>query len=332
MPLPRTALDRYLRLEATGFWREAPGAQPREVIVSFGRTTLLLSDLEERPLAHWALAGTQAIEQRDGATIFATGPETGETLAIRDRDMIEAIAAVSRAAERARPRAAPPPPRPVLGPLLALAALVALLAYGPGLIRGQAERMVPPELAEEIGEHMLIGLMETGGELCSAAEGLRALGRIVERLAPAAGPRIAVLDLGEAPVAALPGDLLLISRGAIADAPSPEVIAGWIALAAGRAPLDTLMRSAGLFGDLAFMVTGRLGEATLGRAAAAALRPPAPEEIAAAMQRLQDAGIDPVPFAVAAGGIDPSARPLPEGGSPPLLDAPDWTALKGLCE
>ncbi|MCB1376445.1 MAG: hypothetical protein KDJ78_20120, partial [Rhodobacteraceae bacterium] len=67
-------------------------------------------------------------------------------------------------------------------------------------------------------------------------------------------------------------------------------------------------------------------------AAVAALRPPAPEEIAAAMQRLQDAGIDPVPFAVAAAGIDPSARPLPEGGSPPLLDAPDWTALKGLCE
>ncbi len=57
MPLPRTALDRYLRLEATGFWREAPGAQPREVIVSFGRTTLLLSDLEERRRP-WRQAGS----------------------------------------------------------------------------------------------------------------------------------------------------------------------------------------------------------------------------------------------------------------------------------
>ena len=113
MPLPRTALDRYLRLEATGIWRDAPGAQPREVIVSFGRTTLMLRDSAERPLAHWALAGTHAIDVRDGATIFATGPETGETLAIRDRDMIEAIAAVSRAAERARPRVLPPAPRPV---------------------------------------------------------------------------------------------------------------------------------------------------------------------------------------------------------------------------
>ncbi|HMR62029.1 hypothetical protein [Amaricoccus sp.] len=331
MPLPRTALDRYLRLEATGFWREAPGAQPREVIVSFGRTTLLLSDLEERPLAHWALAGTQAIGSRDGATIFATGPETGETLAIRDRDMIEAIAAVSRAAERARPRAAPPRPRPVLGPLLALAALVMLVLYGPGLIRDQARRMVPPELAEEIGEHMLIGLMEQGGELCAAPEGHRALGRIAERLAPAPGPRIAVLDLGDAPAAALPGDLLLIGRGTIAEAPSPEVIAGWIALAAGRAPLDTLMRRAGLFGDLAFVVTGRLGEAALGRAAAEALRPPAPEEVAAAMRRLQDAGIDPLPFGVAAGGIDSAALPPPGAGAEPLLDAGGWAAVKGIC-
>ncbi|MCC0067377.1 MAG: hypothetical protein H6896_10300 [Rhodovulum sp.] len=287
MPLPRTALDRYLRLEATGFWREAPGAQPREVIVSFGRTTLLLSDLEERPLAHWALAGTQAIEQRDGATIFATGPETGETLAIRDRDMIEAIAAVSRAAERARPRAAPPPPRPVLGPLLALAALVALLAYGPGLIRGQAERMVPPELAEEIGEHMLIGLMETGGELCSAAEGLRALGRIVERLAPAAGPRIAVLDLGEAPVAALPGDLLLIGRETIAER---SLARGHRRLGRAGGRMRTARHADAerrpLRRSRLQMVTGRIegeGSPATGRHARRAPSPPAPEEVAAAM-------------------------------------------------
>ena len=49
-----TALDRYVRLEAVGLWREAPGAPPREVVVSFGNATLLLTDLEERPLGHWA--------------------------------------------------------------------------------------------------------------------------------------------------------------------------------------------------------------------------------------------------------------------------------------
>ena len=191
--------------------------------------------------------------------------------------------------------------------------------------------MVPPELAEEIGERMLIGLMETGGELCTEAAGHRALGRIVERLAPAAGYRFAVLDLGPAPAAALPGDLLLIGRETIAEAASPEVIAGWVALAAGRAPLDTLMRSAGLFGDLAFVVTGRIGEAALGRAATDALRPPAPEEVAAAMLRLQDAGIDPVPFAAAAGGIDPAAAPRPATGMEPVIDSGDWAALKEIC-
>jgi hypothetical protein len=37
-----TALERYIRLEATGLWRETPDTPPREVVVSFGKATLLL--------------------------------------------------------------------------------------------------------------------------------------------------------------------------------------------------------------------------------------------------------------------------------------------------
>ena len=61
-----TALDRYVRLEAVGLWREAPDAPPREVVVSFGKTTLLLTDLDERPLGHWALAGVSVLGQDRG--------------------------------------------------------------------------------------------------------------------------------------------------------------------------------------------------------------------------------------------------------------------------
>ena len=61
-----TALDRYLRLEAVGLWRERADAPAREVIVSFGRSTLVLTDLEERPLGHWALAGVVAIGPMSG--------------------------------------------------------------------------------------------------------------------------------------------------------------------------------------------------------------------------------------------------------------------------
>ena len=89
-----TALDRYLRLEAVGLWREAPDAETREVIVSFGRTTLLFTDLRERPLGHWPLAGIRVLDGNDaaGATVYAMSD--GETLSVRDPDMVAAIAAV----------------------------------------------------------------------------------------------------------------------------------------------------------------------------------------------------------------------------------------------
>ena len=56
-----TALERYVRREAIGVWRERLEAPPREVVVSFGNSTLVLKDLAERPLGHWALAGVTVV-------------------------------------------------------------------------------------------------------------------------------------------------------------------------------------------------------------------------------------------------------------------------------
>ena len=117
-----TALEKYVRLEAIGQWRETPARAPREVVVSFGDATLVLADLADRPLGHWALAGVEAIGTDGGATLYAMSRDGTETLAIRDADMIEAIAAVTRAhrhRDARRPRSAPA--QPSAGALLALA-------------------------------------------------------------------------------------------------------------------------------------------------------------------------------------------------------------------
>ena len=101
-----TALERYVRLEAIGLWRERPEAPPREVVVSFGNATLVLKDLADRPLGHWALAGVTVVGRDGPATIYAMTADGGETLAIRDPEMVAAIAAVSRPrlARSRRPR------------------------------------------------------------------------------------------------------------------------------------------------------------------------------------------------------------------------------------
>jgi hypothetical protein len=102
-----TALDQYIRLEAIGLWQETPETPEREVVVSFGNASLVLSDTSDRPLAHWSLVGIRPLRvDPDGATVYSTTLDGYETLAIRDAEMVRAIAAVS-AAERFAPRPAP---------------------------------------------------------------------------------------------------------------------------------------------------------------------------------------------------------------------------------
>jgi len=291
-----TALERYVRLEALGLWRETPGADPREVVVSFGTATLVLTDLGENPLGHWALAGVRVLGcAEDGATVYAMTADGGETLRIRDADMIEAIAAVSR-------QWPGPPPRrlrlPVL-PILALAAAVALFAFAPRLIRAATVRLIPPEQAEEIGDRMLIALIEAHGPPCAGPDGERALGRLAAALDPSDPPRLRVMDLGAGTVAALPGRTILIDPEVLATA-TPSEVAGKAASALDADPVAALVRDAGILADIRYVFSGHLGERAVARAAESA------------------AGAPPT---AAAGG---------EGPAPALADS-DWIALRAIC-
>lgn len=320
-------LEKYVVLEAPGRWRETPDSTSRDVVVTVGERTLILSDHAERPLAHWALAGVQAVDRRGDATVYAMTRGAGETLEISDPDMIAAIAEITGG----RPAAVAPRRRPRLVPWLVAAALVAALAvFGPGLVRGQAVRMVPPERAQELGELMLLTLMEAGGGLCAAPEGQRALDRVAARVASPV-PRVRVLDLGGAPVAALPGGLVLLDRGLVEAAPATAELAGWIAVGQGRAPLPELMQAIGPRRSLGYVFTGDIAAPALADAARAAPRPPDAAEAAASAALLAAAGIDPAGFVAA---LLREGLPAPDaGGSPsePLALPGDATAVAATC-
>ncbi len=298
-----TALERYDWLEAVGQWREGPDAPLREVIVSFRDATLVLSDLAERPLGHWALAGMQALRVEGGATVYSTTPEGYETLAIRDAQMNEAIAAVTRA-----PARNPAPPRrsfrlPAM--VAALASLAAALNWGPGLIRDQALRMVSPEQAAEFGDRMLIEAMETTGPLCAAPAGVRALDRMAAVLAaPGETLTLHVTDLSTGPAARLPGRRVLLDRQAVEASEGPSDLAALVPQPPpGGGPTADLIAETGVLGGLRFIFTGRIDDATLARATAAALAPP------------------------------PTTAPPAEAApnETPLLDPADWAALRAIC-
>jgi hypothetical protein len=267
-----TALERYIRLEALGLWRESPDAEPLEVVVSFGVATLVLTDLDDNPLGHWALAGVQAIGKDGRATVYAMTPDGGETLTIRDRDMVEAIATVSRA--YSVPRL---PRRRRWRRWLAFAALAAALALAallvPRLITAQAARMVPPEVADELGDRMLIAVMEARGRPCDTPAARRLLADLAAAVDPAAPPRLRILHLGPSAVA-LPGRTVLLDRDAAATPNGPPQIAGRVSAALRKEPVAAMMRAAGPLAGLRYILTGALSEAALARATAAALASP----------------------------------------------------------
>ena len=323
-----TALDRYVRLEATGLWSESREAGPREVIVSFGNATLMLKDLADAPLGHWALAGVTVLGRDGDGTTYAMSADGGETLEIRDPEMIAAIATVTRAgagpgsAPRRRRRRLP------LTPLLVVAALAAIAWAAPRTLHPDPALLVPPDRAAEIGDRMLITLVERHGAPCDDAAGNAALARLAQRLAPEAPPRIRVLPLGDTPAAALPGGTVLLDAS-LAAAPA-EVLAGWAALALGRDPAASLLAAAGPVADLRYLATGRFDEPALARATAAALAPPQAPEVAAALARLAAARLDPAPFAaaLAAAGLPPGAPAVAE---PAPIAERDRVALRAIC-
>lgn len=328
-----TALERYDRLEALGRWREGPDAPVREVVVSLGDATLVLADLTDRPLGHWALIGVQAVGKDGPATVYAMTPEGEETLAIQDADMVEAIAAVRRPFHggpvRGQPKGRGWWPAAIAATLIGLAA-----AFLPELIRAQAARMAPPEMLREWGDAMLLHLMAEQGPLCADPEGRRALALAGGRVARETRSRLRAMDLGAAPVALLPGPTVVLGKGALAKSEDPAEVAGWLALALAQEEMrpgpDRLMDAAGPGASLRFLLTGQLSQGALDRAAAAAMAPPSVEEIGAAYERLRAAGLPTAPFA---DGLRRAGLPAPpastEGGV--ALPARDWAALKRLC-
>ncbi|MGB8624390.1 MAG: hypothetical protein WCD16_16390, partial [Paracoccaceae bacterium] len=147
-----TALSEFQRLECPGLWREGPEAQRRDVIVSFGDASLVISDTREQALTHWSLAAVERLNPGARPALYGPGAEDGEVLEIEDEVMIGAIAKVIGAIERARPRQGRL--RAVLlGSGLALV-VGAMVFWMPGALRRHTVSVVPPTLRAEIGQRL----------------------------------------------------------------------------------------------------------------------------------------------------------------------------------
>lgn len=216
-----TALDKYTRLEAIGQWREAPDDIPTEVVVSFGDATLVLSDLDENPLCHWAMAATNRISLIGKHAVYTPDTEGFETLEISAPEMIEAISQVSSAGSET-----PQKKRRVFGVfIIFLLALVGGIVYAaPVLLQAQANRMTSPASARKLGMDMFHAL---DLKLCHEARADIAKSLFENRAFPKTDIELLIVK-DEAAEHVFPGHVIVLGNDRLRGISSPEMLASLI--------------------------------------------------------------------------------------------------------
>lgn len=335
-----TALKQYQRLESLGVWRERPDAQRRDVIVKFGDASLVMSDRNERALAHWSLAAVTRTNPGQMPAIFTPDAEATETLEIDDTTMIEAIEKVRQLINRRRPQ----PGRLRSGLLAtALAAVAAILVFWmPEALIRHTVAAVPNATRDAIGRTLLTDIGRIAGQPCRTDRGALALSHMAERLLGAEGWRIVVLPGGVRTAALLPGRIILVNRALVEDFETPEVVAGFVLREAARRertdPLDALLREAGSLTALRLLTTGAVPRDVLSDYAERTLAtpPPAPA-IGDVLARFTAARVPSTPYAYAIDISGEATLPLIEADpmrgtiAEPVLTDADWVSLQGIC-
>lgn len=336
-----TALDQYQRLEAAGIWRETAKAPLREVIVSLGEATLILTDPKsETPLAHWSLPAVMRLNPGTLPARYAPGADDAELLEVEDDLMISAIEKVHRVIEANRP------PQGRLRNVLTLGAVAAMLVLAlfwvpPALVRHAAD-VAPPAQRAQIGRLILAEIEKTTGSACSRPAGDMVRHKLAERLI-GPGADIAVLPTTLRGAMRLPGPLTVMGEDLVEGQATPEVAAGHIlaaqAAATAEDPLLDALRFAGPRATFHLLTKGSLpaqsllgyGEHLLARVA------PRPED-EALLGYFARSGVSSEPYARS---LDPTgeatlglieADPFRTAEPRPVLGNRDWVALQEICD
>ncbi|MEO1549759.1 MAG: hypothetical protein AAFR93_04920 [Pseudomonadota bacterium] len=325
-----TALSAYVVLEATGQWHPSAGEAARDVVVSFGKRSLVLTTTEDTPLAHWALTAVSRLDTGEGGAVFGV-EGSADRLVISDPHMIEAIETVSQRAKVGATRALP---RVLALTALVLTALVlAALVLAPPALRRLAVDLVPPERAALLTRDIL----ERTPGLCRNPAAQKVLTRFAAQVQGTGGGRVLVARNWSTPVSVLPDGTLILSNEILVGASSgPSAVAGWILAAQASVPNQDLLTAwaeeAPIGAILTFLSDGTLHRVQIedmallnqkGRALPLDVR-------SYGAERLVALGLSPARYWAQAGRGAPLPVEMVPGARPALGDQ-DWVTLLGMC-
>ncbi|MEQ6201635.1 hypothetical protein ABMC88_01150 [Sulfitobacter sp. HNIBRBA2951] len=334
-----TALPKYDRLEATGLWRPDPDGQRREVIVSIGDATLMITDMNDRAITHWSLAAVARSNGTSSPAIYHPDGDEGETLELpaNESEMIDAIETLRSAIAKSRPR---PGRLRWLGVALSVAAVAGLVLFWlPAAMRDNTLRVVPQVKREAIGVALIERMQRVTGPMCNDPAGLRALRRLGTRLET---QKLAVVPALGRPGLHLPGGVIVLDRTVFEDWEEPDVAAGYIlselALQVERDPLAELLDVVGPWENFRLLTTGEISDTALDAYAEHLMTAPSFIPDTGNLLALFEASdVRATPFARARDITGESVLALIEGDpmqnrqTEPLLPDSTWLRLQGIC-
>ncbi|WP_375175423.1 hypothetical protein [Pseudooceanicola sp.] len=338
-----TVETQYQQLVATGLWREAPEVQRREVTVTIGEETLILSDDQARALTHWSLPALQRANPGAFPAIYHPDGDPGETLELdaSEAEMIRALDRLRSAIERRRPH--PGRLRLVLLSLMLIAVLAGGIFWLPDALRRHAVSVVPQGKRIEIGLALREEITRVSGRPCDWAEGQEALNRLGLRIAPKdRALRLQVVPGAVPDALFLPGRVILLNKTLFEDYDEPDVAAGFILAellrAASSDPLEELLAYSGARSSFQLLTIGDLPRGALRDYAEHLLTDARPRpDIEALLNRFATAQVRSTPYAYALDVTGESTLPLIEAdpygdeAPPPLLPDADWLRLQEIC-
>jgi hypothetical protein len=335
-----TVLEQYRRLESLGLWRDGPDDQRREVVVSLGEATLIVSAQNETALTHWSLPAIERLNPGRTPALYAPGKDAHERLEIDDPDMISAIEAVRSAIEKARPH--PGRLRWMIGAAAGLAILAGAVFWLPGALTRQTVLLLPEAKRTEIGEALLSEIGRLAGRPCDRPRARVALARLSTRVLGTPAPRVLLIPSAIPDTISLPGSFIVASATLAEDHESPDVLAGYLLAEDVRRtrtdPVLALLSDAGLFATFRLLTTGDLPDDAL-RAHAVSLlsRPRASVDDAALVARFAEARVSTEDYAYARDISGESvlalieADPMRNARREPLISDEDWLSLQTIC-
>lgn len=338
-----TALTQYSRLEATALWRQTPEVQRREVIVSIGDATLVITNINDQALTHWSLAAVVRANHGASPAIFHPDGDPGETLEFfeDEAEMVKAIEKLRLNIARRRPRKG----RLRVGILML--SLITIAALGvfwlPNAMLTHTLSIVPEVKRVQIGDKLLSYIKTMTGPPCNDPAGQASLNVLSKRLfEPAQDPQLTVVPSSLSGTLHLPGQRILIGRTLVEDPEEPEVLAGYILAEATRMgqedPLHNLLKHAGSIETFRLLTTGMLGEDSLKAFAEFTLMAP---QVAvnqhALLARFKAAKVHSSPYTYTLDTNDKKSLALIEddpfikSNTPVVLSDADWVKVQNIC-